>query len=143
MILSDLKVLVVDDYAEIRVVLRTMLNAIGVTCINEADNGVCALEFIKTHSDEVDILICDWNMPGLSGMDILKSLRDRGSDMPVIIITGRGGGLESCMAARYSRATSFIQKPCSVTRMEVELRAILRHINENRHKKTSLQSACS
>ena len=73
---EELKVLVVDDQADTRSLLKEMMAGFGVTQIFEAKDGRQALEFIYTAFDLVDMVICDWNMPKMSGLDLLIKMQN-------------------------------------------------------------------
>jgi two-component system chemotaxis response regulator CheY len=79
------RVLVADDSGVMRTIIIRSLNAIGVTDIVQASDGVDAIE--KFEAGTFDIVLTDWNMPNKSGLDVLKAIRAQGSDVPVIMIT--------------------------------------------------------
>ena len=80
-------VLVVDDMRAVRVKLKKLCSDLGIKQVIEASDGVEALETIKTN--KVDLILSDWNMPNLSGIDFVKQLRQMQDFMltPVIFIT--------------------------------------------------------
>lgn len=127
------KILVVDDNEDMRTLLGIALENMGVEHVMLAEDVPQALDLIERAVVEdldgdgpVDLILCDWNMPGMNGLDFLHYLREHGYEMPFIMITGRGGGLESIHEARAASATSFIQKPCSAARLEVEVRMAMK-----------------
>ena len=121
---ENLRVMVIDDSAEMRAVLCEMLENMGINAITESPNGTDAMITLFGPDTPIDIVVCDWNMPRMSGLDLLKHVRGAGYDTPFIMLTGRGGGLESINDARNNGATAFIQKPCSAARLEIELRMV-------------------
>ena len=68
-----MKVLVVDDFATMRKIVRNILKQIGFEDITEAEDGSVALRLIK--SESVGLVVSDWNMPNMSGLDLLKEIR--------------------------------------------------------------------
>lgn len=88
--IKDLKILIVEDQAEARAMLRNMLMEIGCTQVFEAKDGREGLAFIDSAFDFVDLIMCDWNMPKMTGVEVLRQLRSVDPDMPFMMITGRG-----------------------------------------------------
>ncbi|MCB1556622.1 MAG: response regulator [Alphaproteobacteria bacterium] len=121
----NLRVLLVEDNDDTRQILRHMLENMGIMNIHEERDGLGALTFLNTSIKKTDLILCDWSLPGMEGLSLLQRLREEGSTIPFIIITGRGGGLGSIAEARHSGVTSFIQKPCSPVRLEVEIRLVM------------------
>ena len=70
---KDLKILVVDDFSTMRKVVRNLLKQGGYENIVEAEDGVAALAVIK--SKKIDFIISDWNMPNMTGIELLKAVR--------------------------------------------------------------------
>ena len=80
-----LKVLVVDDSGVMRKIIIRSLNAVGVTEVVEAGDGVEALERFQQH--KFNIVLTDWNMPVKSGLELTKDIRALGSTVPIMMIT--------------------------------------------------------
>ncbi len=106
----SLRVLVVDDDPAIVKLLRMLLLDFGVTKVTLAKSGKEAQEVLQNRGDEIDFIICDWNMPDVSGMDLLKWVRASDPDLPFIFITSRGD-LNSVEAARAQGVTDYLLKP--------------------------------
>ncbi len=121
--LENLKILIVDDQAEARVMLKEMLSEIGVTQIFESKDGRQALEFVDTAFDFVDIIVCDWNMPGLSGVQLLRQIRSADPNIPFLMVTGRDD-MDSVLEAKSSGVTAYIRKPYSSAQLEAKLRIV-------------------
>ena len=121
---SDLKVLLVEDQLEARALTRNMLTELGVTQIFEASNGREGLTFLDNAFDFINIVICDWNMPAMSGVEVLRQLRTVSPDLPFLMITGRGD-LDSVVEAKASGVTALIRKPFSLSQLEAKLRIIM------------------
>ncbi len=91
-LIQQLSVLVVDDNAFMRKLVRSMLNNIGVKTVFEAADGIDALEMIRTAGP--DVVILDWEMPLLNGPELVRIVRSPGvfpiPDIPIIMLTGHG-----------------------------------------------------
>lgn len=124
MSLSAMKILLVEDQAEARAMLRNMLMELGVNQIFEAPDGREALKFIDNAFDFIDLIICDWNMPGMTGVELLRQLRTVDPSMPFLMVTGRSD-LESVVEAKSSGVTAYIRKPFSPKQLEAKLKIII------------------
>ncbi len=80
-----MKALVVDDSMTIRRIIIKALGIVGINETVEAANGIEALEAAK--DDDIGLVLLDWNMPKMNGMDALKALRAAGNKIPVIMVT--------------------------------------------------------
>lgn len=120
---SDYRVLIVEDQADARAMLRNMLGEFGITQIFESGNGREAMSFMDSAFDFVNLVICDWNMPGLSGVELLRQLRSVNMEVPFLMVTGRSD-MGSVMEAKTSGVTAYIRKPFSPNQLEVKLRVI-------------------
>jgi len=70
---KDMKILIVDDFSTMRRIIKNLLRDLGFTNTQEADDGLTALPMLKTGG--FDFLVTDWNMPGMTGIDLLKQVR--------------------------------------------------------------------
>jgi two-component system, NtrC family, response regulator AtoC len=115
------RVLVVDDEAKMRRVLEIMLQRMGheVTC---AADGAEALQLMKTAP--ANLVISDLRMPGMSGTELLQTLREQGSEVPVIIMTAYGT-IESAVEAMKLGACDYIIRPFDVGALELSINRIL------------------
>jgi len=120
---SDIKVLIVDDQPEIRAMIREIMSDLGVKQIYEAPNGREALLFIDTDFDVVNFVICDWNMPSMSGVDFLRQVRTVYPDLPFLMLTGRRDK-NSVVQAREAGVTAYICKPFSPGQLEEKMRIL-------------------
>ena len=123
--MCDLKLLVVEDQADARAMARDVLAEIGVTQVFEASDGREALAFLDEAFDFVDLILCDWNMPGLSGVELLRQLRSVDPNIPFLMLTGRGD-MESVVEAKASGVTGYIRKPYSPQQLEAKIRIVTR-----------------
>ncbi|WP_417386142.1 response regulator [Gimesia sp.] len=80
-----MKVLLVDDSGTMRTIQKRCLSKLGIEDVTEAEDGVQALELFV--ASNFDIVLSDWNMPNMDGLQLLKEIRQRNKDIPVIMIT--------------------------------------------------------
>lgn len=125
--IEDLKILIVEDQPDARAMIRMMLGELGVTQMFECPDGRQALTFIDTAFDFVDMIICDWNMPGLSGVELLRQLRSVYPDVPFLMVTGRSD-MDSVVEAKSSGVTGYIRKPFSKAQLEAKLRIVMKKV---------------
>lgn len=128
---NDLKVLIVEDQGEARNMLRNMLLELGINQVFESPNGREALTFIDAAFDFIDLIICDWNMPEMSGVELLRQLRTVDPDMPFLMTTGRSD-MGSVVEAKSSGVTAYIAKPFSPKQMEAKLRIVMSRMNKKK-----------
>lgn len=123
-LLSKTRVLIVEDQHEARSILRLMLSELGITQIYEAMDGKQASDFMDAAGDMVDMIVCDWNMPNLTGLDFLKEMRSKGVNIPFLMVTGRGD-MSSVVDARDGGVSGYIKKPFSPAQLEVKIRVCM------------------
>lgn len=106
----DKKILIADDFAGMRMVIRSILKNIGFTNINEADGGKAVLRLLR--KQKYDLILCDWNMPDMPGVEVLRKIRsdDELKDMPFIMITAEAQK-ENILEALEAGVSSYIVKP--------------------------------
>ena len=112
--LRSLKVLIVDDNAFMRKIVRDLLSNIGIRNTAEASDGLAALEAIRGAMP--DLVILDWEMPFLNGFEFVRIVRTPGvfpySDLPIIMLSGHGGR-ENVLEAVRLGVNEFLKKPVS------------------------------
>lgn len=123
--LGEMRVLAVEDNFTALNLLRSMLSDIGVNQVFTAKDGKEALEFLGAAEDMIDVVLCDWKMPRMSGLDLLQQVRTVNPDIPFVMVTGNADK-ESILAAKNVGVTSYIAKPYSSKHLEKKLRAIAR-----------------
>ncbi len=109
-IAAALKVLVVDDQNSVRQMTRISLEQIGVRHIHEAENGVQAIDLASVQP--LDLIISDYNMPEMDGMELLRAVRGHPAArrVPFILVTGRGDR-ELVVKAAQAGANNYVVKP--------------------------------
>lgn len=105
-----MKVLVVDDFATMRKIVKNVLKQINIENVVEAENGKHALNVLK--SEEIDLIISDWMMPEMTGIEFLKACKedDEKKKIPFIMVTAEGQK-DSVMEAIKSGVDNYIVKP--------------------------------
>ena len=119
-----MKILVVDDSRVMRQIVKRTLRQAGFTDlqVSEAENGRHALEVIA--SDMPDLVLCDWNMPEMNGIDLLTSLRAQGRDVPFGFVTSEGSP-EMLERALSAGALFLITKPFTPEGFKEALQPVL------------------
>jgi two-component system chemotaxis response regulator CheY len=123
--MSDkLKFLVVDDFSTMRRIVKNLLQELGYNDITEADDGNTALPLLKNGS--FDILITDWNMPGMPGLDLLKAVRadEKLAKMPVLMLTAEAKR-EQIIEAAQAGVSGYVIKPFTAVTLKEKLDKIL------------------
>jgi len=119
----SMKVLIVDDFATMRRILKNILKQIGFSNIAEADDGKTALTELK--KDKFDLVLCDWNMPGMSGLELLQNVRsDAGlKDTPFIMVTAEAQK-ENILEAVKAGVNNYVVKPFTAETIGEKLRKV-------------------
>lgn len=109
---AELPVLIVDDYATMVRIMRKLLKQIGFENVDEAASGAEALEKIK--QKKYGLIISDWNMEPMTGINLLKSVRGNPSwaDTPFILVTAESKA-DNIVAAREAKVNGYLIKPFS------------------------------
>ena len=123
--IRDLRVLAIDDSLEAVNLIRAMLQELGLNQVFISKDGKDALDFLGACDDLVNVILCDWNMPRLNGLELLRQVRSVNPDFPFIMVTG-AADLNLVKEARANGVTGYILKPFSVRELEKKLRAIAR-----------------
>jgi len=107
---TSLKILVVDDFATMRRIMKNILKQLGYTNITEADDGTTALEELKRGS--FDLIISDWNMPKMTGLDLLKLVRSDSvyKDIPFLMVTAEAQK-QNVIEAVQAGVSNYVVKP--------------------------------
>ena len=107
---TSVKVLVVDDFATMRRIVKGVLKQLGFKEIIEADDGTTALEELR--KQDIGLIVSDWNMPKMTGLDLLKKVRseEKFKDIPFIMVTAEGQK-ENVLEAVKAGVSNYIVKP--------------------------------
>ena len=120
----EMNVLIVDDYKTMLRVIRNLLSQIGFKNVDEATDGGQALECMK--HKKYGLIISDWNMEPMSGLDLLKAVRGspEGAGIPFIMVTAENKG-ENVVAAKQSGVSNYIVKPFSAETLKTKIASVL------------------
>ncbi len=121
---EGLKVLIADDQRLAVDVLRDMLNQLGVAAVLTAESGAEALQQAEKHGKTIDIFICDWNMPRMSGLELLDKLRASLLTTPFLMVTGHSD-IAGLIESRHPEAASYILKPFSLFELQNKIADVL------------------
>jgi two-component system KDP operon response regulator KdpE len=119
---APLKVLVVDDEPPIRKLLRTGLGTQGYQTL-DAPDARAALELMSV---KPDLVILDLGLPDMQGLDLLRQIRARSEDVPIVVLSSRGDENAKVMALDLG-ADDFVTKPFGMEELLARMRAALRH----------------
>jgi len=120
-----LRLLVVDDSSTMRRIIKNTLARLDYKDVLEAEHGVQAWQLLCEH-DDVDVLITDWNMPEMNGLELVKKVRaeDKYADMPIIMVTTEGGKAEVIVALKAG-VNNYIVKPFTPAVLKEKLEDVL------------------
>jgi two-component system chemotaxis response regulator CheY len=120
---KTLKILVVDDFPTMRRIIKNLLKDIGYENVDEADDGVMALE--KLRNSEFDLLVTDWNMPNMDGLALVQTIRADPymESLPILMVTAEAKK-ENVMAAAQAGANGYVIKPFTAATLEDKVNRI-------------------
>ncbi|MCS7150215.1 MAG: chemotaxis response regulator CheY [Caldimicrobium sp.] len=119
----NIKILVVDDFSTMRKIIRNILSQLGFKNIIEADDGTSAMEILS--KEKIDLIISDWNMPKMSGLELLKAVRsnEQTKDLPFIMVTAEAQKENILEAIKY-RVSQYIVKPFTPETLKEKLEKV-------------------
>ena len=125
---KDMKILIVDDFSTMRRIIKNLLRDLGFNNTAEADDGSTALPMLQNGS--FDFLVTDWNMPGMTGIDLLKAVRadEDLSGMPVLLVTAEQKR-EQIIEAAQAGVNGYIIKPFTAQTLKEKLDKIFERVN--------------
>ncbi|MBS4068345.1 MAG: response regulator [Sulfurimonas sp.] len=120
-----MKLLVVDDSSTMRRIIKNTLQRLGHKDILEGGDGVEGWNVLNSNPD-VDMLITDWNMPEMNGLELVKKVRadSRFIDLPIIMVTTEGGKAEVITALKAG-VNNYIVKPFTPQVLKEKLGAVM------------------
>ncbi|MCB1906383.1 MAG: chemotaxis response regulator CheY [Rhodocyclaceae bacterium] len=120
---SKMKFLVVDDFSTMRRIVRNLLKELGYTNVEEAEDGVAALQ--KLQSTPFDFVVTDWNMPNMDGLALLQTIRANAGlkHLPVLMVTAEAKK-ENIIAAAQAGASGYVVKPFTAGTLAEKLEKI-------------------
>ncbi|HET6431120.1 chemotaxis response regulator CheY [Dyella sp.] len=126
---KNMKILVVDDFSTMRRIVRNLLVELGFSgaLIQEADDGANAMVMLK--SQPFDMVVTDWNMPNMTGIDLLRAIRAEASlkGLPVLMVTAENNR-DQIIAAAQAGVNGYIVKPFTAATLQEKLTKIFERL---------------
>jgi len=121
---KKMTILIVDDFATMRKVIRNLLKQVGYENIMEADNGEAGFAVLKSH--KIDFIISDWNMPVMTGLELLKAVRADAdlAKTPFLMVTAEALK-ENVVAAVKAGVSNYIVKPFTAEVLNEKIEKII------------------
>lgn len=125
---KNMKILIVDDFSTMRRIIRNLLKDLGFTNTVEADDGKTALPILEAGG--IDFLVTDWNMPGMTGIDLLKAVRSNPDlvDLPVLMVTAEAKRDQIIMAAQAG-VNGYVIKPFTAATLKEKIEKIFQRLD--------------
>ncbi len=126
---KNIKVLIVDDFATMRKVVRNLLKQSGYEDIVEAEDGVMALKALK--AQKIDVVVSDWNMPNMTGLELLKAVRADAelAKTPFLMVTAEALQ-DNVVAAVKAGVNNYIVKPFTAEVLNEKIKKIMEGIDK-------------
>ena len=127
----DINILVVDDMAAMRKILKTLLAQFGYKNVDEAEDGKQALEKLRQNPDKYGLVITDWNMPNMTGIELVQAIRsdEKLKHLPVLMVTAEAKK-ENVLMAIKAGVNNYIVKPFTAETLKEKLEAIFSSLNK-------------
>lgn len=124
MVDKKMNILVVDDYATMRRIIKNLLNQLGFTNIEQAADGAQALQILR--ATQIGLVVSDWNMEPMTGLQLLKEVRADAKlkDLPFIMVTAESK-TENIIAAKKAGVNNYIVKPFNAATLKSKLENVL------------------
>jgi len=125
---KNMKILVVDDFSTMRRIVKNLLRDLGFNNTVEADDGQTALPKLKAGG--IDFLVTDWNMPGMTGIDLLKAVRSDAelASLPVLMVTAEAKR-EQIVEAAQAGVNGYVIKPFTAQTLKEKIEKIFERID--------------
>ena len=127
--IESTRFLVVDDFSTMRRIVRNLLKELGFTNVQEAEDGVDALA--KLRAAEFDFVVSDWNMPNMTGLELLKEIRKdaRLKHLPVLMVTAEAKK-ENIIEAAQAGASGYVVEPFTAGTLDEKLKKIFQNMQK-------------
>lgn len=124
---KNMRILVVDDFATMRKVIRNLLRQTGYQNVTEAEDGVAALKELR--SQKIDFVISDWNMPNMTGIELLRAVRADSelSSLPFLMVTAESLK-ENVVEAVKAGVSNYIVKPFTAEVLSEKIEKIIENL---------------
>lgn len=122
-----MKILIVDDFSTMRRIIKNLLRDLGFNNTVEADDGSTALPVLKNGG--IDFLVTDWNMPGMSGLELLEQVRSDPAlaKLPVLMVTAEAKR-EQIIRAAQAGVNGYVVKPFTAAVLKEKIEKIFERI---------------
>ncbi|EGG94177.1 Chemotaxis regulator - transmits chemoreceptor signals to flagelllar motor components CheY [gamma proteobacterium IMCC1989] len=120
---KNMKILIVDDFSTMRRIIKNLLRDLGFTNTQEADDGLTALPMLK--GGDFDFLVTDWNMPGMTGIELLKEVRadDKLASLPTLMVTAEAKK-DQIVEAAQAGVNGYVVKPFTAQALKEKIEKI-------------------
>ena len=125
--MSSLRVLVVDDEPILRNLVEHALKSMGIKNISLAADGKKALQIYDVSDQTFDLIICDWIMPKMNGLEVLRQIRGRNRGSKFLMLTANATK-EAVTEAIAAGTDSYIAKPFTATELHKKLKSVTKDI---------------
>ena len=124
---KNMKILIVDDFSTMRRIIKNLLRDLGFNNTSEADDGKTALPMLQAGG--FDFLVTDWNMPGMTGIDLLKAVRADANlaSMPVLMVTAEQKR-DQIVEAAQAGVNGYIVKPFTAETLKEKIDKIFERL---------------
>jgi len=125
---KNMKILIVDDFSTMRRIIKNLLRDLGFTNTVEADDGLTAIPILN--SGGIDFLVTDWNMPGMTGIDLLRHVRadEKLRSLPVLMVTAEAKR-EQIIEAAQAGVNGYVVKPFTAQALKEKIEKIFERIH--------------
>ncbi|TFF13319.1 response regulator [Pseudomonas sp. BCA14] len=124
---KNMKILIVDDFSTMRRIIKNLLRDLGFTNTIEADDGLTAIPILN--SGAIDFLVTDWNMPGMTGIELLRHVRadEKLRSLPVLMVTAEAKR-EQIIEAAQAGVNGYVVKPFTALALKEKIEKIFERI---------------
>lgn len=126
---QNMRFLVVDDFSTMRRIVRNLLKELGFSNVDEAEDGQIALHKLK--NSQFDFVVSDWNMPNMTGIELLKAMRadPQLKHIPLLMVTAEAKK-ENIIEAATAGASGYIVKPFTAATLDEKLKKIFANMSK-------------
>ncbi|MEP7727990.1 chemotaxis response regulator CheY [Marinomonas primoryensis] len=125
---KNMKILIVDDFSTMRRIIKNLLRDLGFTNTVEADDGTTALPILQ--GGTIDFLVTDWNMPGMTGIELLRAVRadEKLKSIPVLMVTAEAKR-DQIISAAQAGVNGYVVKPFTAVALKEKIEKIFERID--------------
>ena len=131
---KQMKILIVDDFSTMRRIIKNLLRDLGYTNTSEADDGKTALPLLQ--GGDFDFLVTDWNMPGMTGIELLRAVRadTKLSSLPVLMVTAEAKR-DQIVEAATAGVNGYVVKPFTAAALKEKIEKIFERLEAGQFRK--------